>query len=110
MIAGRISDKLEPKSYKTKPYVCMIMSLFGCVFNALTFLLNFSFGFSMVCLFLVFLCGEGWMPPALAMIQTTIDVRFKAVSMAVFLFATAISGMIGTFVVGEVIDLFELSS
>jgi len=107
IIAGRISDKLEPRSYKTKPFVCMIMSIVGALCSALVFSFTFSFSFSMVFLFLMFLLGEGWMPPALAMIQTTIDVRFKAVSMAVFLFATAIMGTIGTFVVGELIDSLD---
>ena len=68
LIAGRISDTFEQKSFKTKPYVCMIMSLLGSLFASLTFFFSFSFGFSMVCLFLLFLLGEGWMPPALAMI------------------------------------------
>lgn len=100
LIAGRLSDTLEARSVKTKPYVCMIMSLLAAVCYALAFSFTFSFSFSMVFLFFAFLLGEGWMPPALAMIQTTIDVRYKAVAMAVFLFATGISGMGGSAMVG----------
>jgi hypothetical protein len=54
--------------------------------------------------FCMFLLGEGWMAPALAMIQVTIDVRYKGVAMAVFLFATAISGSIGSFLVGDLLN------
>ena len=107
IIAGRISDTFEKKSFKTKPFVCMFMSLIGGACAAIAFSTTFSFWFSTLMLFPMYLLGEGWMPPALAMIQTTIDVRYKAVSMAVFLFATAISGTIGTFVVGKVIDSLE---
>ena len=88
----------------------MWMSILGAICQGLTFFLNFSFGFSMTFLFLAFLLGEGWMPPALAMIQTTIDVRYKAVSMAVFLCATGIAGMIGTFLAGELEEALDIES
>ena len=51
-------------------------------------------------LFLTYFLAEGWMAPAVAMIQLSIDVRYKGVAMGVFLFATAIFGTIGTLIIG----------
>ena len=110
LIAGYISDKYEKANFRTKAHVCTVMSLCSAICGALTFLLDFSFAFCMCFLFLMFLLGEGWMPPALAMIQTTIDVRYKAVSMAVFLCLTGISGMCGTFLAGEIETLFDIDT
>ena len=50
------------------------------------------------------------MSPAVAMIQATIDVRYKGVAMGVFLFATAIFGTIGSLVMGAMIDDFHISA
>ena len=57
-----------------------------------------------------YLCAEGWMSPAVAMIQATIDVRYKGVAIGVFLFATAIFGTIGTLLIGAIINDFHISS
>lgn len=95
---------------KIKPYVCMIQCLLGIVTNCLCFLLQFNFYFSMTMLFLTYLLSEGWMSPAVAMIQLTIDVRYKGVAMGVFLFATAIFGTIGSLVIGTIIDDFHIQS
>lgn len=103
IIAAQISDRYEKQIPKIKPYVCIVMSLLGIVTACLCFLFNFNFYFSMFFLFMEYLCSEGWMSPAVAMIQLTIDVRYKGVAMGVFLFATAIVGTIGTLVVGVVI-------
>ena len=61
----------------------MVMSLLGIVTNAMCFMFYFNFYFSMTWLFLTYLLAEGWMSPAVAMIQATIDVRFKGVAMGV---------------------------
>ena len=100
LIAGQISDRLEGRYPRTKPYVAMIMSLNGVITCSLTFLFTFNFYFSIAWLFLTYLLAEGWMAPSVAMIQATIDVRFKGVAMGIFLFATAIFGTIGSFVIG----------
>lgn len=86
----------------------MVMSLLGIVTNAMCFMFYFNFYFSMTWLFLTYLLAEGWMSPAVAMIQATIDVRFKGVAMGVFLFATAIFGTIGTFVIGAIVEDFHI--
>jgi len=44
------------------------MSLAGIVTNCFCFLFTFNFYFSIVWLFLTYLCSEGWMSPAVAMI------------------------------------------
>lgn len=110
LIGGQISDRLEGRYAKTKPFVAMTMSLLGCVTTTLCFMITFNFYFSMTFLFLTYLLAEGWMSPAVAMIQATIDVRFKGVAMGVFLFATAIFGTIGTLVIGALITDFHISS
>ena len=86
----------------------MGMSMLGIVTTCMCFLFTFNFYFSMTFLFLTYLCAEGWMSPAVAMIQLTIDVRYKGVAMGVFLFATAIVGTIGTYIIGVVIDDFHI--
>ena len=88
----------------------MGMSIIGIFTCSLTFMFSFNFYFSMTFLFLNYLCAEGWMSPAVAMIQATIDVRYKGVAMGVFLFATAIFGTIGTLIIGVIIDDFHISS
>ena len=110
LIAGQISDRYEKQYPQIKPYVCMGMSLLGIFTTCMCFLFTFNFYFSMAFLFLTYLCAEGWMSPAVAMIQLTIDVRYKGVAMGVFLFATAIVGTIGTYIIGVVIDDFHISS
>ena len=72
------------------------------------FMFTFNFYFSMAFLFLTYLLAEGWMAPGVAMIQATIDVRYKGVAMGVFLFATAIFGTIGTFVIGALVSDFNI--
>lgn len=74
------------------------------------FAFSFNFWFSMVWLFLTYLCAEGWMSPAVAMIQISIDVRYKGVAMGVFLFATAIFGTVGTLVIGTIVEDFHIQS
>lgn len=81
----------------------MVQSLLGAVTTTMCFMFSFNFYFSMAFLFLTYLLAEGWMAPAVAMIQATIDVRYKGVAMGVFLFATAIFGTIGTFVIGALV-------
>ena len=88
----------------------MVMSLIGVVTCSLTFMFSFNFYFSITFLFLTYLLAEGWMSPSVAMIQATIDVRFKGVAMGIFLFATAIFGTIGSFVIGALIQDFHISS
>lgn len=86
----------------------MVMSLLGVVTNSICFMFTFNFYFSMTFLFLTYLLAEGWMAPAVAMIQATIDVRFKGVAMGVFFFATGIFGMIGTFIIGTLVEDFHI--
>ena len=60
----------------------------------LAFIVHSPFSVSITALFLEYLFCEGWMPPAMSMLQTCIDTRFKGVSIGIFLFATTISGTI----------------
>ena len=85
---ARLSDKLEPKYPLIKPWICVIMSILGIITNCLCYLTTFSFYFSITMQFLTYLLAEGWMSQGLAMIQLTIDAKYKGVSMAVFLCAT----------------------
>ena len=68
LIGGQISDRLEGRYPRTKPYLAMIMSLFGVVTTSLTFMFTFNFYFSITWLFLTYLLAEGWMAPSLSMI------------------------------------------
>ena len=99
---GRICDKLEPKYPLIKPWICTVQSLIGVVTNSLCYLTTFSFYFSMSMQFLTFLLAQGWMSPALAMIQLTIDAKHKGVAMAVFLSAATLFGSLGVFFVGYI--------
>ena len=73
LIAGMISDKYESQMPTIKPYICMGMSLVGIVTASLCFLFTFNFYFSMTFLFLNYLLAEGWMSPAVAMIQESTE-------------------------------------
>ena len=108
LLAGQISDRCEGKYPRTKPYVCVAMSLLGFVTTALCFMFTFNFYFSMAFLFLSYLLAEGWMAPAIAMIQATIDVRYKGVAMGIFLSVTGIVGTIGTFIIGWMVEDFHI--
>ena len=108
IIAAQISDRFESRFSMTKPFVCMGMSILGIFTTSLCFMFTFNFYFSMTFLFLTYLLAEGWMSPAVAMIQATIDVRYKGVAMGVFLFATAIFGTVGTLIIGVVVDDFHI--
>ena len=110
IVAGQLSDRYEKDYPRIKPFICMIMSFIGVFTNAFCYMFHFSFYFSMSFLFLTYLLSEGWMSPAVAMIQATIDVRYKGVAMGVFLFATAIFGTIGSLVMGAMIDDFHISA
>jgi len=68
MVGGQISDRFEGVFPRTKPFVAMIMSLFGVVTLTLCFMFTFNFYFSMTWLFLTYLLAEGWMSPSVAMI------------------------------------------
>lgn len=70
---------------------------------ALVFLIHSNFYFSMAMLFLENLLSEGWMAPCIAMIQTVIDVKYKAVSVGVFFFATSIAQTLAAVVLGQLI-------
>jgi len=91
IVAGYISDKYEVENFKTKSYVCTALSALGFPMFCVIFLTHGNFYFSMSMLFLENLLCEGWMAPCIAMIQTVIDVRYKAVSVGVFFFGTAIA-------------------
>ena len=88
----------------------MTQCLLGAVTTSLCFMLHFSFYFSMTMLFLTYLLAEGWMAPAVAMIQLSIDVRYKGVAMGVFLFATAIFGTIGSLIIGALEQEWDVQS
>ena len=84
------------------------MSFIGIITNTLCFMVTANFYFSMAMLFLTYFLSEGWMSPAVAMIQATIDVRYKGVAMGVFLSLTGVAGMIGTLVIGALVDDFHI--
>jgi len=110
IIAGYLSDKYEPTFSRTKPFVCITMSLLGIVTNSLCYMFTFSFYFSMTFLFLTYFLAEGWMSPAVAMVQATIDVRYKGVAMGVFLSVTGVFGTMGTLLIGAIVDDYHISA
>lgn len=87
ILAGQISDRYEDKYYKTKSWVCTGLSLLGFPMFCLIFLIHSNFYLSMALLFVENVLCEGWMAPCIAMIQTVIDVKYKAASVGVFFFA-----------------------
>jgi MFS family permease len=84
MIAGIISDKFENRSYKTKAYVAVVMSVNAIFTSMVLFLVSNSFGFSMTMVFLNSLLCEGWASPVMTMIQTVIPVEKKAAAIGAF--------------------------
>jgi len=110
VIAGQLSDRLESRYHKIKPWICVIQSLLGVITNCLCYLTTWNFYFSMSMQFLTYLLAEGWMSPAVAMIQFTIDAKYKGVAMAVFLCTTTMFGSLGIYVVGKVEDDLNITS
>ena len=109
LLAGYISDKYESKNYKIKSQLCTVMSLLGVPLLCSVFLIHWDFYFCMVMLFFENLLSEGWMAPCIAMIQATIDVKYKAVSVGVFFFGTAIAQTLSAVVVGQLITDYNLT-
>jgi hypothetical protein len=91
LVGGKISDKYESVNYRTKSYVASLMSAMAVPLFMLLFLIHSNFYFSVVVLFLENLLCEGWMAPCVAMIQTVIDVKYKAASVGVLFFATSMT-------------------
>lgn len=100
LIAGHISDTYESYYPRTKSYICMLLSLMGFPMFCLIFLIHSNFYICMTLLFLENLLCEGWMAPCIAMIQSVIEVKYKAVSVGVFFFATAIAQTLSAVAVG----------
>jgi len=50
------------------------------------------------------------MAPVIAIIQTVIDVKYKAVSVGVFFFATAMAQTVSTVVMGQLEDRLDLDN
>ena len=93
IICGRICDRLETqnKNYRIKSLLPALSSVIAVPLFMLVFLLHFNFYFSIAMLFLEYLLCEGWMAPVIAMVQTVIEVKYKAVSVGVFFFATSLA-------------------
>jgi hypothetical protein len=68
------------------------------------FLITSNFYASMTFLFLIYLLSEGWISPAISMIQQIISNEIKGIAISVFLFTTTISGMLSTVLVGVLED------
>jgi hypothetical protein len=109
LLAGYICDKYEPSNLKIKSRVCSLLSLMGAPLFCMIFLIHSNFYFGIGMLFLENLCAEGWMAPSIAMIQTVIDVKYKAVSVGVFFFATSITSACAAVVLGQLITAFNLN-
>ena len=103
LIVGWFADKYEPYNYRTKSLLAMGLSILAVPLYSLLFLIHGpgTFYFSVAILFLENLFCEGWMAPCIAMIQTVIDVKYKAVSVGVFFFATAMAQTLSTVVMGQ---------
>lgn len=108
LVAGKISDKYESVNYRTKSIIATALSAMGVPLFCILFLNHSNFYFSLTVLFFENLLSEGWMAPCIAMIQTVIDIKYKAVSVGVFFFATAMSQTIATVVLGQLVAAGQL--
>lgn len=109
LIAGHICDTYESENLKIKSHVATVMSLLAVPLLAIVFLTHFNFYFAMFVLFLENLLAEGWMAPCIAMIQSTIDIKYKAVSVGVFFFGTAVAQALSAVVVGQLITHMNIT-
>jgi hypothetical protein len=100
IIAGRVSDTLESVVPLAKTYVATACCLLGLPLYMLMLLVHSSFYLSVAMLFLATLLCEGWYPPVIAIVTTVIDVKYKAVSVGLFLFMNSISSAIATVIMG----------
>lgn len=69
MLCGFISDKYDEKNYMTKTYVQVIGTFLGIPTSLGVFLVTNNFYLCMSSLFLKYMLSEGWISPAISMIQ-----------------------------------------
>lgn len=103
LLAGYIADKYELVNPRSKAFVATGASLINIPICLCLFLTQFSFSFAMTLLFFKYLFADGWLAPCLAMIQSIIEVKYKAVAIGglylCFSYISAISSMITGFVI-----------
>jgi len=108
LVVGKLSDKYEKVNYRAKSYLATLLSAIAVPLFMALYLQHYNFYVSLVILFLENLLCEGWMAPCIAMIQQVIEVKYKAVSVGVFFFATAMSQTLSTIVVGNLVKSYKL--
>jgi hypothetical protein len=103
---GYICDKYELVNFRTKSYVMALESLIAVPLFAIIYLNTQSFALSMTMQAIEYLVCEGFTPPALSMLLTCIDVKYKGVGVGVLTFTYTIAGTIATIVDGFMISAF----
>lgn len=63
----------------TKSYICTIGSLLSIPTACVAFLITSSFYVSISFLIMMYIVSEGWISPAISMIQAIVDTEFKGV-------------------------------
>lgn len=85
------------------------MSLLALPLFFFVFMVHFNFYFAMIMLFFENLFAEGWMSPCIAMIQQVVDTKYKAVSIGVFFWGTAMAQSLSCVVVGQLLNDYHLT-
>jgi hypothetical protein len=98
LLSGFIADKYESVNNRSKSFVATAACLINIPICLCLFLTQFSFYFAMTLLFLKYVFADGWLAPCLAIIQTIIEVKYKAVAIGglylSFSYISAISSMV----------------
>mmetsp|Transcript_9551 Transcript_9551/g.12920 ORF Transcript_9551/g.12920 Transcript_9551/m.12920 type:complete len:110 (+) Transcript_9551:1559-1888(+) len=101
MVGGYLADKYEPKSFRTKPMICIFMSAASipCLMGA--FLTSFNFWFSLFWLALENFTSEGFTPINIAILQTVVDPEFKGMATGMFRALQTYAFAFGFLIVGK---------
>ena len=101
MVGGYLADKYEPKSFKAKPIICIIMAAASipCLFGA--FFFPDYFYFSLFWLALENFTSEGFTPINIAILQAVVDPEFKGMATGMFRALQTYAFAVGFLIVGK---------
>ena len=93
-----LADKLEMRFDKAKGYMAGISSFLGALVITVIFIIQIPFGASLALLFFVFIFGECWTSPVIAMINVSLPHNIQGIANGVM----SLSGSL----LGSVLNLF----
>lgn len=108
LMGGYLSDKYEQRFPKIKAYIAGFGALTSCIFIVFVFIIQINFWVSIVCLYFAYITAEAWYGPSFSMINIILPSEIQGLAIAIFGLTGAISGALGTFILGILGDKYEI--